>query len=429
MSIKPDSNQSPNNSVDWETENNKARSDSRQLSVNSSNPQKEIANLSKVRNTKKSQDQDFDKKKVDTTNPWIILMALAIMILGVYSNIAWIGLSGAFVTLLLSLRVVLPSLQSWIERFLTPQERKSLIATVGLVGALFGLAKYFGLYRLITSWLETFKYDEFGSWAEWIGALGQILIAVLAVYVAWEQYVISKDLTIQQNRITQQQTIDTYFQGVSDLALNDEGLLEDWPQERAFAEGRTAAILGSVDASGKAKILRFLSQSRLLTPLMRDTHLGRAILDGSGGYAEDREYGVRVIDLGVMLAGADMAGQDLRWTELSEANMVRANLKDCDLVKANLSRAILYETDLSNSDLKGARLFYGSSETASPRSRTATPNYLTGEFTGAVVEKANFSKVKRLSEEQRYYLCAWGGERTRDSIPGGCGEIPNKLGR
>jgi len=87
---------------------------------------------------------------------------------------------------------------------------------------------------------------------------------VIAVYVAWRQYIISKDLTIQQNLltvqqnlITQQQTIDTYFQGISDLVLDEEGLLEDWPQERAIAEGRTAAILSSVDGGGKAKIIGF----------------------------------------------------------------------------------------------------------------------------------------------------------------------------
>jgi uncharacterized protein YjbI with pentapeptide repeats/uncharacterized membrane protein len=427
MSIKPDSN--PNNSIDWETENNKKRSDLKQLSTNGINPQKELANLSKVRNNKKKFDPDVNDTIVDYSNPWLILTALVIMILGLSFNIAWLGLSGAIVTLLLSLRIILPSLKNWIETFLTPHERTSVAAIIGLIGAFFGLVKYFGIYKLITNWLNQFKYDEFGSWAEWVGALGQISIAVIAVYVAWEQYVISKDLTIQQNRITQQQTIDTYFQGVSDLALNDEGLLEDWPQERAFAEGRTAAIMGSVDSAGKAKILRFLSQSRLLTPLMRDSHLGRAILDGSGGYAEDRAYGVRVIDLGVMLAGADISDQDLRWTDLSEANMVRANLKNCDLVKANLSRTVLYEANLSGSDLKGSRLFYGSQETATPRSRSAIPNYETGESTGAVVEKADLSNIKRISEEQRCYLCAWGGEKTRETIPGGCGDIPNRLGR
>jgi uncharacterized protein YjbI with pentapeptide repeats len=199
--------------------------------------------------------------------------------------------------------------------------------------------------------------------------------------------------------------------------------------ERAIAEGRTAAILGSVDAQGKAKVLRFLSQSRLLTPLKRDGRLGRAILDGLGGYAEDRDYGTKVIDLGVILAGSNLAGTDLRWVDLSDINLIRANLSGCDLVKVNFSRTILYSTTLAGSDMMGSRLFYGSVETATPRTREDLPNYKTGEFTGAVIENADFTGVKRLSEEQHYYCCAWGGSATRATIPGGCEGIPNRLGR
>lgn len=136
-----------------------------------------------------------------------------------------------------------------------------------------------------------------------------------------------------------------------------------------------------------------------------------------------------MIDLGVMLAGADLSDTDLRWTDLSEANLVNANLRECDLVKANLSRSILYEADLSKADLNGTCLFYGSAQTASPRSRNKPPNYETGEYTGAVVENADLSEVQRLSEANRYYCCTWGGENTRSTIPGGCEGILNKLGR
>ena len=367
------------------------------------------------------------RKTFKASNPVFPLGAVGLMILGLIWHWAWLGVMGALLALMFSLQVVLPSVQSWVQRYLTPQERRSLIGILSFFAAIAGLANYLGVYQLIQHWLTNFKYDEFGSWAEWVGALGQIMIALLAVYVAWQQYVISKDLTIQQNRITQQQTIDAYFQGISDLALNEEGMLEDWPQERAFAEGRTAAILASVDAAGKAKILRFLSQSRLLTPLKRDYYLGRPIFDGLGGYQEDRHQGIRVINLSVMLVAADLAGQDLRWVELSDIYLIRADLRDADLAKANLSRSVLYEANLQGGDLKGTRLFYGSAQTASPRSRHHTANYETGEFTGAVVEKADFSGVKNLSDEQRYYCCAWGGEASRETIPGGCAGIPNKL--
>jgi uncharacterized protein YjbI with pentapeptide repeats len=311
-----------------------------------------------------------------------------------------------------------------------------VVAFLGVLAAIIGFVRFTGVGDGLLAIGRRINWEAFGTLAEWFGALGQILIAIIAVYIAWRQYVISKDLTIQQNLltvqqnlITQQQTIDSYFQGISDLVLDEEGLLEDWPQERLLAEGRTAAILSSVDGSGKAKILRFLSRSKLLTPLKRDRLLGRAILDGIGGYCEDRVYGVRVIDLGVMLAGADLSDTDLRWTDLSEANLVRTNLSNCDLVKADLSRTILYEANFSGADLNGAILFYGSPETASPRSRKHPPNYKTGEHTGAVVEDANFSNVERMSDANRYYCCAWCGEKTRGTVPGGCEGIPNKLGR
>lgn len=365
-----------------------------------------------------------------------IVVGIATTFIGVALNNWIIGILGTLLALLLSLAILLPALQIVLKEWFSAQERSLFIAFLGVAAGVVGLIKFSGVGESLLAWGRKINWEASGTLAEWFGALGQILIAVIAVYVAWRQYVISKDLTIQQNLltvqqniITQQQTIDSYFQGISDLVLDEQGLLEDWPQERAIAEGRTAAIFSSVDGTGKAKILRFLSRSKLLTPLKRDRHLGRAILDGSGGYAEDRVSGLRVIDLGVMLAGSDLDHTDLRWTDLSEANLVRANLSDCDLVKTNLSRSILYDANLSSADLNGTRLFYGSPEVASPRSRTEPPNYETGEHTGAVVENANFTDVKRMSESARYYCCAWGGEKTRGTIPGGCEGIPNKLGR
>lgn len=366
----------------------------------------------------------------------ITLIAIAILVIGLALGNQLVAWFGVVLTLLLSVAVLLPWLQAAIRELFSAQEQALFVALVGIVVAFIGIVELSGINHRLLFWGSQVNWEAFGTLAEWIGALGQILIAVLAVFVAWRQYVISKDLTIQQNLltvqqnlITQQQTIDSYFQGISDLVLDDEGLLEDWPQERALAEGRTAAILSSVDRDGKAKILRFLSSSRLLTPLKRDSRLGRAILNGDGGYAEDRVFGVRVIDLGVMLAGADLSGTDLRWTDLSEANMIRANLGSCDLVKANLARTILSEAEFVGADLKGTRFFYGAAETASPRSRTEPPNYRTGEYTGAVVENANFTNAQRMSEAMRYYCCAWCGEKARTTIPGGCAGIPNKLGR
>jgi uncharacterized protein YjbI with pentapeptide repeats len=359
----------------------------------------------------------------------ILFLAIAIMIVGLLIDNVWIGLSGSWVALAISLQILWNPLRRLFLEFIPEQERAILFGSVFGGIALLGLLKLSGFFSHLGASLAAIGWDAVGATGEVLGAIGQILIAILAVYIAWRQYIISRDLTIQQNLITQQQTIDSYFQGVSELVLDDEGLLEDWPQERAIAEGRTAAILSSVDAGGKAKIIRFLSRARLLTPLRRDRRLGRAILDGSGGYQEDLLSGIRVIDLGVMLAGANLAATDLRWTDLSEANLIRGDLSFCDLVKTNLCRTILCDTKLCGADLNGTRFFYGKAEDASPRSRLEPPNYRTGNHTGAVIENADFTDAMQLSEDQRYYCCAWGGSKTRGTIPGGCEGIPNKLGR
>lgn len=358
----------------------------------------------------------------------VTLIAMAIILVGLVISSGWLVLSGALVAIAISLRLMAPLGQQILAE-ISLEQQALLVAIPGALLGIVGLMQISGVNRAIFNWGGTLRWDVIGALGDFLGAFGQIFIAVLAVYVAWRQYVISRDLTAQQNRITQQQTIDTFFQGISDLVLDEEGLLEDWPQERMIAEARTAVILSSVDAPGKAKVIRFLSLSKLLTPLRRDERLGRPILDGRGGYEEDRASGTRVIDLGAMLAACNLASSDLRWTELSEANLVRTDLSRCDLVRANLARAILYQAKLCGADLMAARLFYGAVETATPRTKGDRPDYLSGAFTGAVVEGADFTGVQRLSEQQRRYCCAWGGSATRGTIPGGCDDVPNRLGR
>lgn len=358
----------------------------------------------------------------------ITIVAIAVIGLGLVTGSFWLTLAGSLVATVVSLRLMWPFFQEVLGE-LSPRQQSLLIAIPGVLVGAIGLMNITGLSRAILTWGLTLRWDILGALGDFLGAIGQIFIAFLALFVAWRQYVISRDLTKQQNLITQQQTIDTFFQGISDLVLDDDGLLEDWPQERIIAEARTAAILSSVDAGGKAKVIRFLSRSKLLTPLRRDNRLGRPILDGRGGYEEDRVEGTRVIDVGAMLAAADLSGTDLRWADLSEANLIRANLRRADLVRTNFARAILYQANLAGADLMESRLFYGDVATATPRTRTGIPDYTTGVNTGAVVEGVNVSGVYRLSEEQRRYICAWGGEATRATVPGGCADIPNLLGR
>ncbi|MGL4498613.1 MAG: pentapeptide repeat-containing protein, partial [Planktothrix sp.] len=227
-----------------------------------------------------TENRTFENRPNQVSGSVVVLSAMALMILALgIDNIA-LGYVGALTTLAVSIRLVWSNWAKAWQTLIPPIWRNLIIACIGILGSLIGLVIFSNANTPNEVSNITINWDAIGALGDLGGALGQILIAVIAVYVAWRQYIISRDLTIQQNRITQQQTIDAYFQGVSDLALGEQGLLEDWPQERVIAEGRTSAIIKSVDAEGKAKILRFLSQARLITPLQRDRHLGRPMLDG-----------------------------------------------------------------------------------------------------------------------------------------------------
>ncbi|MBF2098449.1 MAG: pentapeptide repeat-containing protein [Gloeomargaritaceae cyanobacterium C42_A2020_066] len=358
--------------------------------------------------------------------PALTLSVFGITIITLVLRVPVVGILAAAASILLGVQLLWQPVNEFVQE-LAPRQWPVVLGTLTFLAGGFSL-----LLWSLQGRTQTINWEVVSALGESIGALGQILVAVLAAFIAWRQYVNTRELTQQQNRITQQQTIDAYFQGIADLALDDQGFLEDWPQERMFAEGRTAAILSSIDAEGKGKVIRFLSTSRLLTPLKRDQRLGRPILDGTGLYEEDRVHGERVIDLDAMLAGADLAGIDLRLVDFSNANLTQTNFSRCNLMGANFTGAILDRAQFVGGDLRGTRFFYGRPDQASPRQPPdwgQPANFQTGAGTGAIIEGCNFTGVRHLDEEQRYYCCAWGGSKTRSTIPGGCEGIPNKLGR
>ncbi|AFY93723.1 pentapeptide repeat-containing protein [Chamaesiphon minutus] len=365
---------------------------------------------------------------------WFNVLGAIAIGCGILFKNTGLTVAGCAISFGLSVPIIYRGIRPKIPRTLSSRQQLQIVTTITMLVVIINLLKFGGFFTYIGNLSAGTDWSAVGALGLWGGAIGQTIVATIAALVSWRQYIVSRDLTLEQNRlnhqqnvITQQQTIDNYFQGICDLVLDDNGFLEDWPQERAFAVGRTAALLGSVNAEGKARVLRFLSRSKLLTPLERDLRLGRVVLNGDGRYDEDRIAGVRVINLGVILAGTDLSKTDLPWTDLSDANLIRTNLSGCVLFKANLARAILYQAKLTNADIFGARFFYGDLESATPRARDRTPDYITGEFSGAVVEDVDFTNVRRMSEEQRYYCCAWCGEASRRTIPGGCKGIPNRL--
>jgi uncharacterized protein YjbI with pentapeptide repeats len=328
-----------------------------------------------------------------------------------------------------ALRQLLPPLWRQLTQRIDDAPTARILAVVGLVLAALAIPVSLGWFDPFLDIYRTANWQAIGAIGEGvIGAVGQILVALVALAIAWRQVMVDQRLTGQQNRITQAQTIDSFIHGISEMIIDEEGLLEDWPLERMLAEGRLAAVISSIDREGKARVLRFLSHARLLTPLQRDQRLGRAILDGRGNYEIDRFHGVPVIRLHRILRGVDLAGTDLRGIDFNGADLCGSDLSRCDLRDANLAGANLAGANLEGADLEGTRFFFGRSHTASPAG-LAPPDPTTGAGTGALIENVNLSGVRRLDPQSHHYLAAWSGPRSRQTLPGGARGVPSQLER
>lgn len=245
-----------------------------------------------------------------------LLLAAGATLVGLVFHWSALATVAGLALLVLCLLQLVPDLWRLVAERIDEAPTARVLSLLGLLVALVALPLALGWWEPYLELYRSRNWTAIGALGEGvIGAFGQILVALVALAIAWRQVLIDQRLTTQQNRITQAQTIDSFIQGISDLISDKEGMLEDWPLERMLAEGRLAAVFGSIDKDGRSRILRFLSHARLLTPLRRDNRLGRAILDGNGSYEEDRLGGVPVIQLHLILKGIDLSGTDLRgWT-------------------------------------------------------------------------------------------------------------------
>lgn len=355
-----------------------------------------------------------------------LLVSLAVCLAGWRPLI----LTAGVVLLVLALAQLLPPLWRLLSNRLEDAPTARILAAVALLLAAITIPLALGWLDPVAQLFRSGNWEAIGAIGEGVvGAFGSILVASVALLIAWRQVMVDQRLTTQQNRITQAQTIDSFIHGISELISDEEGMLEDWPLERMLAEGRLAAVFGSIDREGKARVLRFLSHARLLTPLKRDQRLGRAILDGTGNYEEDRATGVPVIRLQHLLQGVDLSGCDLRGVDFNGADLRGADLSLCDLTGANLAGTNLAGANLERARLEGCRFFYGRPQTATPRQPAAPMDLASGAGSGAVVENSTLTSVRFLDPHTHHYLAAWSGPRSRATLPGGCKGIPSQLGR
>jgi uncharacterized protein YjbI with pentapeptide repeats len=106
-----------------------------------------------------------------------------------------------------------------------------------------------------------------------------------------------------------------------------------------------------------------------------------ALQDGDIGYEEEKLKRRLGVD---SLAGANLSGEDLRWTYLQEVDLARANLQGADLAGTNLRNA-----NLQGADLRGANLSKANLEEADLRGAdlTGVQNLIIRQIAVAVYDK------------------------------------------
>jgi len=180
-----------------------------------------------------------------------------------------------------------------------------------------------------------------------------------------------RELAVESQR-AQDEALQAYLDQMSQLLLDKDRPLrqaEEGDEVQTLARARTLTVLGSLDGSRKASILRFFYESNLIkkdrvvlklwTADLTGTCLRNARMTDTSLSGADLR-GARLED--VNFAGADLSGVDLseayaRWILFDEANLVVAKLATADLRHASFHEADLENTDLREANLRGANLF------------------------------------------------------------------------
>jgi uncharacterized protein YjbI with pentapeptide repeats len=337
-----------------------------------------------------------------------LLLAALIALVALAFHWSIVAAAAAAATLLQALLLLdfdgLALLRAWLQ---LPRLPRWLVGGLALaaVGVLLSSDVGPGWLQVLPRWLA--------SKQSLLSDLSQLAIALLALMVTLRQFSIERVIIKELNLITQAQLIDNFIQGISEMVSDGDGFLEDWPLERMLAEGRLSALIGGVDGTGCARVLRFLSHASLLTPLQRDQRVGRPILDGQGGYTCDRLKGVPVVQLRQLLVGVNLAHTDLSGVDFNGADLTAADLRGADLRDANLAAANLTAANLEGANLKGAIFFYGIGSAVTPAGPETQQDHTSGHGTGAVLSRTRLSGARHISPEVKDYFSRWNGGEFR----------------
>ena len=306
---------------------------------------------------------------------------------------------------------------------------------------------------------EPVNWEAVGALGELVGAVGSIMIACLALYIATRQWLDGKRFSREQRELTEEiernsdaakqeqerivraQSLDSYFDGISTLLLRDEdGALNQLA--RNLTKGRTDAILKILKSDEKRNLVAFLYGSGLISQngaespsvvALSGSDLSLADLSGidlrNAGFGGSNLKGAQITEAdldhsdlrGANLSQANLSGTDLSFSDMHGVIATTANFSSVDLSDADLSGADLRGVDFSEADLSSANLSGSNLREAKLTGANLSSANLSGAnlreagFVGAnlldtrltnliSIEDADFSGAQNLSEDNREYL-------------------------
>lgn len=180
------------------------------------------------------------------------------------------------------------------------------------------------------------------------------------------------DLQISKDR-EQETSLQTYFDRMSDLILNNHLKTAKVDEMHYLARTRTLDVLSQLDGERKGEVLRFLNDTDLI------------------------KTGSEIVDLSdADLNKANLVGINLRDADLKDVSLIYANMHLTQLPGANLSDADLSDADLSNADLRSASM-----HAADLRGANLSNANLSGDdLSSADLSRANLSHAKGVTTEQ-----------------------------
>ena len=348
-------------------------------------------------------------------------ISLGVYLVGLLNNVPILTKGAPLVVLGAVLWLNIGDFCSWLWRILQNEELKPVLARLLCILGFLPVMDSLGVIAMFQDWLNSFSFDEFGSWAEWAGSVGDIILAITFGFTSLRQEKLSNNLS--ENGIVT--GLAASFQNT--IIGSDGSYKINWALKVPL-NAQVSSFIPNLSKQGLALLLRVFGENWYSLPLKTTSWGGGLVPTDKGDWfkLDWSDEGRAFFELGDKLRGRDLSGMDLRSTIYSFGRLIKTNFSGpmTNLRNASFVCATAKGADFSEVDLTKSKLFVGDVFQASPfkeRGRDAK----TGEGMGLKVVNHTTSQGRlipvnftgaRLTPAQYFYLAQWSPKETKSTL-------------